>query len=65
MNKNYDYDYEWDSRYCYPKSYVLKNKLGIKDAEQLRLCGERNHISSDSGGKGYRKGVPSPKKPRK
>jgi len=31
----YDYEYEWDSRYCYPHSHVLKNKLSIYDAEAL------------------------------
>jgi cell filamentation protein len=31
----YDYEYEWDSRYCYPSSNVLKNKLGIMDGEAL------------------------------
>lgn len=35
MNRNNEYDYEWDSRYCYPNSFVLKNKLGLRDAEQL------------------------------
>lgn len=41
MPKNnfiYDYEYEWDSFYCYPKSNVLKNKLNIKDAEELRTA---------------------------
>jgi len=28
----YDYEYEWDSKYCYPNSSVLKNKLGIQEA---------------------------------
>lgn len=31
----YDYEYEWDSKYCYPHSSVLKNKLGIQDAKEL------------------------------
>jgi len=31
----YNYEYEWDSNYCYPKSFVLKNKLGITEAEKL------------------------------
>lgn len=31
MNR-YDYEYEWDSKYCYPNSSVLKNKLGIQEA---------------------------------
>jgi len=38
MNKNYKYDYEWDSRYCYPNSFVLKNKLGLRNAKQLRIA---------------------------
>lgn len=29
-NNNY-YEYEWDSYYCYPNCFVLKNKLNIKD----------------------------------
>lgn len=31
----YDYEYEWDSKYCYPNSFVLKNKLNIHDAKEL------------------------------
>jgi cell filamentation protein len=31
----YDYEYEWDSRYCYPGSHILKNKLDILDSEAL------------------------------
>lgn len=31
----YEYKYEWDSKYCYPNSFVLKNKLGIHDAKEL------------------------------
>jgi cell filamentation protein len=38
----YDYEYEWDSRYCYPGSNVLKNKLGIRDAEKLIEAERRN-----------------------
>lgn len=38
MSKDYSYDYEWDARYCYPHSNVLKNKLGITEAEQLRTA---------------------------
>ena len=39
MNEhNYDYEYEWDSYYCYPNSYVLKNKLGITNAEALKTA---------------------------
>lgn len=36
--KNYQYGYEWDSSYCYPNSYVLINKLGIKNADALNLA---------------------------
>lgn len=35
MDENYQYDYEWDSSYCYPSSFTLKNKLNITDAKQL------------------------------
>ncbi len=31
----YDYEYEWDSEYCYPDSNVLINKLGIKNHDEL------------------------------
>jgi cell filamentation protein len=31
----YDYEYEWDAKYCYPGSFVLKNKFGIRNAEEL------------------------------
>jgi cell filamentation protein len=31
----YNYEYEWDSKYCYPNSFVLKNKLNIRDAKEL------------------------------
>lgn len=34
MNR-YNYEYEWDSKYCYPNSFVLKNKLDIQDAVKL------------------------------
>lgn len=44
MNKDYSYDYDWDERYCYPHSNVLKNKLGITDAKQL-LVAEREITS--------------------
>ena len=26
---DYDYDFKWDERYCYPNSNVLINKLGV------------------------------------
>lgn len=38
MGREYRYDYEWDDRYCYPHSNVLRNKLGITDAEKLRIA---------------------------
>lgn len=36
MSKDYNYSYEYDIRYCYPNSNVLKNKLGIKDLDKLK-----------------------------
>lgn len=36
--KNYQYDYEWDSEYCYPNSTVLINKLNIQDANALSVA---------------------------
>lgn len=36
FEKNYNYQFEWDSKYCYPKSPVLKNKLNIHDAEAFQ-----------------------------
>jgi cell filamentation protein len=38
----YDYEYEWDSKYCYPNSNVLKNKLSITDAGKLAEAERRN-----------------------
>ena len=38
MIKDYSYDYEWDSEYCYPNSNVLINKLNIQDAEALSVA---------------------------
>lgn len=35
MSDKYYYDYEWDEKYCYPNSYVLKNKLNISDSSVL------------------------------
>ena len=35
MMKDYIYEYEYDNRYCYTDSKVLKNKLNIKDAGTL------------------------------
>ena len=34
----YEYNYEWDIRYCYENSNVLRNKLGITDADALRVA---------------------------
>ena len=34
----YEYEYEWDSKYCYPNSSVLQNKLNIYDAEALSVA---------------------------
>lgn len=36
MMNEYYYEYEQDSFYCYPHTYVLKNKLGITDEEELK-----------------------------
>ena len=36
--KDYQYDYEWDAYYCYPKRNVLINKLNIKDPTALLLA---------------------------
>ncbi len=33
-NNNY-YEYEWDSYYCYPNCFILKNKLNIKNEALL------------------------------
>ena len=38
MNRDYSYDYEWDSEYCYPESNVLINKLNIRNAEDLSVA---------------------------
>lgn len=35
MNQKYQYDYEWDSSYCYPHSFILRNKLNIQDGKLL------------------------------
>lgn len=35
---SYEYDYEWDSKYCYPNSFILKNKFGITSAEALNVA---------------------------
>ena len=33
-----EYSYEWDVFYCYENSNVLRNKLGITDANALRIA---------------------------
>ena len=38
MSDMYEYSYTWDARYCYPNSNVLKNKLGITEAEALHVA---------------------------
>ncbi len=35
MPDSYEYNYEWDIFYCYENSNVLRNKLGITDADAL------------------------------
>ena len=36
MADRYYYEYETDSKYCYPGTYVLKNKLNIIDEDELK-----------------------------
>ncbi|GHU39201.1 Fic family protein [Clostridia bacterium] len=38
MSDEYEYSYDWDIRYCYENSNVLRNKLGITDADALRTA---------------------------
>jgi cell filamentation protein len=38
MPDSYEYSYEWDIFYCYENSNVLRNKLGITDADALRTA---------------------------
>jgi cell filamentation protein len=38
MSDEYEYRYDWDVRYCYENSNVLRNKLGITDAAALRTA---------------------------
>ena len=35
MDKEYQYEYDLDSKYCYPNSFTLINKLGIQDSKAL------------------------------
>lgn len=37
----YEYEYEWDQNYCYPNSFILKNKLDIHDAQILNEAERR------------------------
>lgn len=39
--QQYYYEYEHDSKYCYPNSYTLRNKLNIRD-DKILLEAERN-----------------------
>jgi len=36
--EKYDYTYEGSESYCYPKTSILKNKLGIKDDNALTIA---------------------------
>ncbi|MGN6714875.1 Fic/DOC family protein [Anaerocolumna jejuensis] len=38
MNGEYYYEYEQDNFYCYPGTYVLKNKLNILDENELKTA---------------------------
>ncbi len=38
MLDRYSYHYEWDKKYCYPDSHVLKNKLNIVNATALSVA---------------------------
>lgn len=38
MDTSYDYEYEWDSKYCYPNSNVLINKLNITNAKNFNTA---------------------------
>lgn len=38
MQDTYYYEYEQDCYYCYPNSFVLKNKLNIIDADELQAA---------------------------
>ena len=35
LEQNNNYEYEWDSYYCYPNCFILKNKLIIWDEALL------------------------------
>lgn len=38
MSKGYEYNYEYDTRYCYPKTSILINKMGVRTAEELKVA---------------------------
>lgn len=38
MQDQYYYEYEQDNYYCYQGTYVLKNKMGITDANELKVA---------------------------
>lgn len=38
MGKNYDYSYEWDIKYCYPNSFILRNKFNITNSEEFNIA---------------------------
>lgn len=40
----HNYSFEWDKRYCYPNSLVLKNKFNILDGLELELA-EKEYTS--------------------
>jgi len=44
MVDEYYYEYEQDSYYCYHGTYILKNKLGILELEELKR--EEREITS-------------------
>lgn len=37
MVKNHDYSCEWDIKYDYPNSFILRNKLNITNSEKLNI----------------------------
>lgn len=45
MKSEYCYEYEQDNHYCYPNSSVLKNKLNIQKADELKSAAERENTS--------------------
>ncbi|MDR0841722.1 MAG: Fic family protein [Christensenellaceae bacterium] len=38
MSDEYEYSYKWDIRYCYENAHVLRNKLGITEADALHTA---------------------------